>query len=418
MKLLKPIVVIVFFAFLVASCVKSLEDEGVFDSTILTGTVVERQRNIAVPCIRVTLTNGDNISHVVLTDDEGSFTISVSAEELSHGYYLRFDADSLYSPMHVSLDEVGFGVKSFSFGTIYIDGPHLPDVESDSVTSVSPTRARLYGATHSDGKTAITQCGFCWSEQQYPTLDNSYVAVSRGVGTFDAIVEGLRPATTYFVRAYAINGLGISFGRQLSFTTPDGLPSVVATEVTEVTPLGALCGGSVVDDGGFLVTARGVCYSTTPMPIIANSHTSNGQGLGPFVAQLGGLHPSTTYYVRAYATNLCGTVYSDECRFTTLSGAPEVQTMPASEISTTSAEAGGMVTDDGGFPIIARGVCFSTTPQPTIASPCTTDGADLGAFVSHLSNLQPSTTYYYRAYATNAVTTSYGAEYHFTTMAW
>ena len=94
-------------------------------------------------------------------------------------------------------------------------------------------------------------------------------------------------------------------------------PVVITDSVLGVTTSTATCGGGVVDDGGFTVTARGVCWSTEHNPTIANAHTSNGTGVGAFTSNITGLTPGTTYYVRAYATNSEGTTYGEEVGFFT-----------------------------------------------------------------------------------------------------
>jgi hypothetical protein len=76
---------------------------------------------------------------------------------------------------------------------------------------------------------------------------------------------------------------------------------------------------------------------------------------------------------------------------------------------------GGEVLLDGGSPVTQRGVCWNTAPQPTIANNISVEGAGLGSFTSILNNLEPNTTYYYRAFATNIEGTGYGNEYSFTT---
>ena len=95
---------------------------------------------------------------------------------------------------------------------------------------------------------------------------------------------------------------------------------------------------------------------------------------------------------------------------------PTVVTNTISDLTATTATGGGRVTSDGGTPVTARGVCWRTLPNPTLAySHYTTDGTDTGSFVSSLTNLTPNTTYYVRAYATNSVGTAYGQEVSFTT---
>jgi len=84
-------------------------------------------------------------------------------------------------------------------------------------------------------------------------------------------------------------------------------------------------------------------------------------------------------------------------------------------VGTTTATSGGNVTDDGGGTVTARGVCWSTSANPTTADSKTTDGSGAGAFVSLMNPLLPATTYHVRAYATNEAGTGYGADIEFTT---
>jgi len=81
------------------------------------------------------------------------------------------------------------------------------------------------------------------------------------------------------------------------------LATVTTDTVSDITGSSAICAGTVVDDGGFSATARGVCWSTNHNPVFNDSHVSSGDGLGSFSSQLTGLMHSTTYYVRAYALN-------------------------------------------------------------------------------------------------------------------
>ena len=97
--------------------------------------------------------------------------------------------------------------------------------------------------------------------------------------------------------------------------------------------------------------------------------------------------------------------------------APTVTTTTVTGIATTSATTGGNVTNDGGAAVMARGVVYSTTANPTIdLTTKTVDGAGAGTFESSITGLTANTTYYVRAYATNSVGTSYGAEFSFTTL--
>ena len=103
-------------------------------------------------------------------------------------------------------------------------------------------------------------------------------------------------------------------------------PTVTTTSVSDITSSSAKCGGNVISDGGTSVTARGICWSTSQNPTINNSHTSSGTGTGTFTASMTGLSASTTYYVRAYATNNKGTSYGEQKNFTTESDLPQSPT--------------------------------------------------------------------------------------------
>lgn len=86
-----------------------------------------------------------------------------------------------------------------------------------------------------------------------------------------------------------------------------------------------------------------------------------------------------------------------------------------SDITLISATCGGDITSEGGSAVIARGVCWNTSTNPTIANNKTIDGAGSGYFTSNLTCLASGTLYYVRAYATNSFGTAYGLATSFTT---
>ena len=95
---------------------------------------------------------------------------------------------------------------------------------------------------------------------------------------------------------------------------------------------------------------------------------------------------------------------------------PIVSTNIVTSINNTTAVCGGVVSSQGGSPVTARGVCWSTNPNPTIADPHTVDASGTGSFVSNLISLTANTTYYVRAYATNSSGTDYGLQTSFSTL--
>ena len=107
-------------------------------------------------------------------------------------------------------------------------------------------------------------------------------------------------------------------------------PTVTTNTPSDITSVTASCGGNVITSGGANVTARGVCWSTSPNPTLSDSHTTDGTGTGSFISSLTGLASGTVYYVRAYASNSAGTEYGNEVSFTTLDLLPGGQP-PVSE---------------------------------------------------------------------------------------
>jgi uncharacterized protein (TIGR02145 family) len=112
----------------------------------------------------------------------------------------------------------------------------------------------------------------------------------------------------------AIEGSPITF---LATANVLSLPDVTTNPVTDIAQTTATSGGNVISDGGATVTERGVCWSTSQYPTIANNKTIDGSGNGTFTSSITGLTASSTYFVRAYANNATGTGYGNQQSFTT-----------------------------------------------------------------------------------------------------
>ena len=290
--------------------------------------------------------------------------------------------------------------------------------ENTNVDQIGYRGATLSSSIDQTGSKKIIQHGFCWDTQANPDISKNHnqLGAKNDTAAFTTALDVLLPNTTYYFRAYVTFSETTIYSQQGSFTTnPLGIPTLSTGEITSITSNSATSGGSITDDGGAVITARGVCWNTTGSPSISDKKTTDGTGTGSFTSSLTGLESNTTYHVRTYATNEAGTAYGNEITFTTKEGIPDLTTSEVTSITINSATSGGNITSDGGAVITARGVCWNTTGSPSISDKKTTDGTGTGSFTSSLTGLESNTTYYIRAYATNSASTGYGDEEWFKT---
>jgi hypothetical protein len=234
---------------------------------------------------------------------------------------------------------------------------------------------------------------------------------------FKATLTNLEALTTYYYCYEVANEVDVMKTEVKSFKTSEyGLPTLTSVNVSNITGVGFTLSCNVTDGGETQVLERGFCYSiTNSSPDINGQHVAAGSGLGSFTAGLTGLTPSTTYYVRAYAKNAFGISYSGMKLVNTTTGVPVVVTGDVSSITSNTALCAANVTSDGGFPLTVKGVCWSTSPNPTVNNSHTSNGTATGAYSGYMTGLTASTTYYVRAYATNSKGTTYGEQKNFTT---
>ena len=238
-----------------------------------------------------------------------SFSVMVDSLDAGTLYYYQYLVD-YGSP-------VDFLTEIDSFRTL----AELPVVETLEVLLLDSTSFRVKARVLSEGGDPVTERGVCWNDYGDPTVEDfREVHAEGGAGEYTCRLSGLPPFTTFYVRAYARNSMGISYGAVMTLSTGEEvqLPVVATVAVSGVTTTAASCLCHVVDDGGAAVYERGVCWSINPHPDIANSVYANGGGLGEYRIDMNDLESNTTYYVRAYAKNSKGIGYGDELDFTTM----------------------------------------------------------------------------------------------------
>ncbi len=425
----------------------------------------------------------------------------------------------------------------------------LPTVTTDAATNVGAYTATCGGNVTSDGGASVTARGVCWSTSPNPTIADSHTTDGSGTGSFTSSIIGLTDTTTYYVRAYATNEAGTSYGNQVSFITEvnlDGQSCPGAATVTDydnntynTVRIGNQCwmkqnlktthyadgtsislGSSTSSNTAYRyypngnssnVSTYGYLYNWSAVMGNSSSSSSNPSGVQG-VCPTGWHVPSDAEwtqlenYVSSRSEYVCGSnssyiakalasttgwnsddvncaignnpsannatgfsavpagysygdynsfgfyayfwsatqssSYNACCRYlgsflayvlrfdynknygysvrclrnesSPSAVLPTVSTMAVSSITQNSATCGGNVTADGGTTVTARGVCWSTSPNPTIADSHTTDGSGTGSFISSITGLTDTTAYYVRAYATNETGTGYGNQLSFT----
>jgi hypothetical protein len=282
-------------------------------------------------------------------------------------------------------------------------------VSTDAISAITGISATSGGNVIDDGGSAVTARGVVWNTSTSPTTAlATKTSDGTGTGAFTSSITGLSINTTYYVRAFATNSIGTSYGTETSFTTLN-IPTLTTTAMSSVTGTTATSGGNISTDGGASVTARGIVWNTSTSPTIAlATKTSDGTGTGAFTSSITGLSFVTTYYVRAYATSSVGTAYGNEISFTTNASAVAQIFEPFSTDSTKTFYNAEIVSD-GGQTVTERGIVLDTYANPTIASKykVVDSGTGIGTYSASFTGLTHGKKYYARSYAINTDGISY-----------
>lgn len=228
-----------------------------------------------------------------------------------------------------------YSVKSVSFSVVLLlvflicscekETKILPVVNTSEVGYISQRSARSGGEIIDSGGVQILYCGVCWSESSNPTIIDRHSTDTFINGYFISTLNGLQPATLYYVRAYATNKFGTGYGNEVTFESGPIQTAEISTRlISSIMSTSAISGGIISYNGGAELTSKGICWSTDTGPTLEDPHTSDGPGDDDFVSQLDGLSGNTTYFVRAYAVNSAGTAYGNELSFKTFSDSAAV----------------------------------------------------------------------------------------------
>ena len=314
--------------------VKSIQ--GVFYGDILNFTTIAGQPTLSVTKV----TN--------VTETSATFTSTVT----NHGgeaptevgfYYSKEENVDIETALKVSevfsSDNFSLSAKDLEVGTTYYVIAYAknsageaynsvvsfktvstaPTVATKGYSKITATSAELSGEVVNDNGETITERGFVWVKGSgTPTVSNNRLQVSGEMREYSVVLDNILPNEIYSYRAYATNSKGTSYGEVKELEIIVNLPTVTTSEVTGVTDNSAICGGTITDNGGGEILAKGVVWSGGKSPTIAlDTKTNDGSGVSSFTSQMSNLRTGYTYYVRAYATNEAGTTYGEEQIFKT-----------------------------------------------------------------------------------------------------
>jgi len=383
-------------------------------------------------------------SSSVLSETRGGFSLNITGlvPNTSYAYYA-------YAKNSAGTGTIG----EYIFKAPVVAGGTLPGVVISPASSITSSSVVFGGnVTYLGNPASIISRGVCYSSNSsympsYPGGSYGVVCVSDSgvsLGSYSISVTGLNPNTTYYYKAYAVNGTGVAYSGLSTFKTlanvvvSNSIPSIISSSVIK----NSSSSTSLVMDVKSLgipatVTSRGICYSTSSsyMPSYPGGYysvnciednSSNINLVNGFTINLA-TNPGATYYIKGYAKNSTGVAYTGLITFTipeniSSNSIPTIVASPAGSVSQTGATLLGYVSNLG-YPsvITSYGFCYNTNSSSLGYYPNANGSSTYGgskcvsfsdkidsteSFRADITGLNPNTTYYYKAYAVNSTGTA------------
>ena len=349
------------------------------------------------------------------TGGKGEFSDTIKGLQGETTYYIRAYAINGKNPSPSYSDEDSVTTHS-----------GLGQVQTLNVTNRRATTATGGGKIIAYGEEPIISYGVfkALSDNMY-NKDTIRSTTGIAADSFLCNLTGLNADTRYYVQAFVTNHFGTYCGKVVEFSTSNGKPVIDSAKVVVVNGI-TLIGyteisviSNVLEAGDAVLEKSGFCWSENPMPTIESAVDipCRTDQTGPITAEIQGLTSQQTYYIRAYAKNAFGTVYSNELVVQTLSDLPSVRTnYPQINNLSGTVALSGQIISSGRSPISAKGFCYSSLTQiPTVSTSTTINIPLSDALTAELSGLKGERTYYFRAYARNNEGVTYGDILTFTT---
>ena len=388
-------------------------DQGVFYGDIMTFATIAGAASLSATKVTnitttsatftctVTSHGGETVSEVgyyVGKDEEVDVTTAIKVSEVFTSMTFTLTVEGLevgqdYFVKAFALNSAGEGYSDISTFKTTSTAPSVVTVGS---SELSATSAKLSGEVTDDNGEIITERGFVWMKGSgTPTTSSSRLTAAGTMGAFAATLTDLSPNQVYSFRAYAINSKGTSYGEVMTFEIQVDLPTVTTNEVTAITDYGAVSGGNVTADGGADILAKGIVWSRSKNPIVdLETKTDEGTGLGSFTSTISDLTSGSTYYVRAYATNVAGTGYGEEMEFKTTGEAPYISLEAANCFIVSSSETYSFKTVKGNSSESVGDVAsaevlwesYGTSETPSVGSLITSVLSESGSIVFEVAD--------------------------------
>lgn len=293
----------------------------------------------------------------------------------------------------INVDITGPGSVSISQNDYTSGYATAPTVTTASVSTYTATTATLGGNVTADGGASITDRGVVYSASDAtPTIGESGVIQNTngsGIGTFSESITDLAPNTTYYVRAFATNSAGTSYGSVVSFTTGVAVPTATTNDASGIVLTAATLNGTVNANNSSTTvtfeygtsTSYGTTVAASPGIVAGTSGTSVSRAIT-------GLTPNTTYHYRVVGVNAGGTTYGSDMTFSTDVTAPTISSASRdsdTQITVTLSEAcqNLVKSNDGGFTVTKTGTSttyvVSATAEGSDSSHVVLTVADMGA---------------------------------------
>jgi M6 family metalloprotease-like protein len=374
---------------------------------------------------------------------------TITLPNKSTTYYIAFDA-VLWG---------GYGECVDNIRIIENDAAAFPSVQTISSSDFMDVSARVSANAVSNGHTPLTEKGICYSTQSNPTIADQKVTTTGSLGLYDLTLTDLLPATIYYAKAYARNEGVIAYGQEITFTTRcqriNDFPYIPV-----ITSSDTLCidneQGWAIDNStsAYKFSAASGFNSMLLLPIFNLQDREDNKIKFQYQQPIntGNIDTLKLYYkvgisstwqlLKTYSTATTqwtldsvelpdaangyllafegrgangANIYVKDINIESVLQIPVVTTSSTTLATYNSIATGGNVLYGGVAGVTSRGICYSTHPSPTINDIRENSGSGVGAFSVTLSNLQPLTTYFIRAFAQNAFGTAYGQLYVITT---